>query len=71
MKTCLECNSLLNPNAKFCTKCGAPVPTVEKNICLNPQCPKHINGYIFGDDDHYCDECGTLTSLGNKIEKYL
>lgn len=68
---CVDCHAPLDSDSKFCTKCGTPVISTEDNYCINKNCTRHDEKYVFEPSDLYCDQCGKPTSIGNQILKFL
>ena len=67
---CVSCGAAIKADAEFCTKCGIPVPSIEENRCINQYCARHLDGFVFDQDDMYCDKCGKPTLFGNQVLKY-
>lgn len=77
MKVCRKCGKpAASSEEKFCHYCGLPFTnqqagSQEKNICENPECPKHQARVAFDKETRYCPNCGKLTTEGKNIEKFL
>lgn len=51
MKTCSTCQTQLDDEAKFCSKCGTPVQAARAPACA-------VCGFKFKDDANFCPMCG-------------
>lgn len=70
MNNCPACgHPYKSSQSAFCTNCGAKRPNPEKNTCTNPNCENYDRPV--GAEDHYCELCGNLTTLGQMIEKMI
>ena len=68
MDICPACGTpYKSSKSKFCTQCGEPRPIVERNTCTNPGCENYDQPV--DKDAHYCDLCGSPTTLGELIER--
>ena len=67
MDRCPACGTpYKSSRSMFCANCGERRPTVERNTCTNPGCDNHDRP--LGQDEHYCDLCGSPTTLGEMID---
>lgn len=55
--------------SEFCSNCGTGRPISRPNHCTNPEC-KNFEVDL-GQDERYCDLCGSPTLTGEKVEKLL
>jgi rRNA maturation endonuclease Nob1 len=65
MRTCDNCGAeAYRVESRFCSKCGAMITdhaAPRQNLCTNPYCEWHKSKFIYPDDAHYCDVCGSKT----------
>ena len=72
MCECKFCGKPLRPDADFCTYCGATAnPPKQENICTNPSCDLHRDLFQFSENETHCSKCGSLTTIGKKINDLL
>lgn len=69
MKLCTNCGAeSYRTESQFCLKCGTKLPAQEdiphQNICTNHECDWHKTKFIYPDDAHFCDVCGSPTVYG-------
>lgn len=57
---CINCNTIVGSNAKFCTNCGKPLPKTKKCI----QC-----GAFIKEEALFCTNCGTKQSVKEEKPK--
>ena len=66
MMKCMNCGSeAYRFESQFCQKCGTRLNAngdiTAQNICTNPACNWHKTKFIYPDDAHFCDACGSPT----------
>lgn len=70
MKTCTNCGTeSYRVESKFCLSCGTALPEQKilptQNICTNSNCNWHKTRFIYPDNAHFCDVCGSPTVYGS------